>query len=114
MDSRKIIKLAIEHPKRTETDVYITKDMALMPAVEEITKKLRKHNQITLHAAGAANYKALKIATIIQSSQKGLVIPTVSTSTISTTDYLMPTKSGEVQTAKKRNMNAVTIVLSIK
>ena len=85
-----------------------------MPMVEEIIKKLHNHNEITLHATGAANYKALKIATVVKSMQKGLVEATVTTHTVSTTDFLIPTKIGEKKEQKSRNMNAVTIVLSIK
>ena len=108
------IKLQITHPKKTETDIYITKDMVIPPLITTITKKLHKHKKVTLHSTGAANYKALKIAAMLQEQQKGAVLSNVSTNTIKTASFIIPTKAGENREKKEKNINGVTIELSLK
>ena len=108
------VRLQITHPKKTETDFYITRDIVVLPFIERITKVLSKHKKITLHSTGAANYKALKIAAMLQKKQNGAVLSEVSTSTIEVSSYVIPVKEGEERTKKDKNINGVTIVLSLK
>ena len=108
------VRLKIPHERKTETDIYITKDMSIPSLIAIISKKLRVHKKIILHATGAANYKALKIAALIQEKHNGSVIASVSTNTIKTTSFLMPLKAGEQKERVEKNINGVQIELSCK
>ena len=106
------IRLKIPHERKTETDIYITKDMVVPPLIAIISKKLRIHRKIILHSTGAANYKALKIAALVQEKHGGSVVASVSTNTIKTTSFILPTKAGEQKERKEKNINGVQIELS--
>ena len=108
------VRLKIPHERKTDSDIYITKDMKISALLLAISKKLQQQQKITLHATGAANYKALKLAALVQDHQKDSIIARVSTRTIKTTSFTLPSKAGETRERKEKNINGIDIELSHK
>ena len=105
------VRLKIPHERKTETDIYITKDMEMSSTLSIISKRLKTNPKIKLHSTGAANYKALKLAAIIQEKNKDTVIAQVSTRTVQTASFIIPTKADAQREKKEKFINGVEIEL---
>ena len=88
--------------------------MVISSLISTITKRLQKHREVILHSTGAANYKALKVAAIIQEQSKGTIVSQIYTNTIHTTSFQLPTNAGEQREKREKNINGVTIQLAFK
>jgi hypothetical protein len=106
------IRGPILHPERSDTEIYITKNSAMSSVFPDAEQALRKYGSVTLHATGAAIYRALKFAVALDKAHPHLLTLTVSTRTIETTDYLLPLASGAQREARARCLNAVDILIS--
>lgn len=106
------VRSQILHEKKTETDVYLTKESSITGSITTIEKKIHKHGTVIIHSLGAANYKALKIALMVQKAHPGIIKSQITTDTVGTNDFYVPVHPTQQREVKHREMNAVTIVLS--
>ncbi|KAH0790411.1 ribonuclease P protein subunit p20-like [Histomonas meleagridis] len=104
------IRGQVTHEAKKETDVYFTKDISLNSIIPIIEKKIHKFGFVNLHSLGAANYKALKVGVMIQKAHPEIKAD-VTTSTVETTDFIIPITPGQERQSNNRSMNAVSIYL---
>lgn len=106
-----VVRGQITHAKESATDVYVTKDSSISAVISVLEKKIHSHGTATLHAVGAANYKALKISVMLLNAHPGILDTNVTTDTIQTHDFHMPTVAGKETEIKERMVNSVAITI---
>lgn len=109
-DSSISTKSAIRKCSTSKTDFYVTRHQSKTATVLSIINCINKYGQATLHAVGAANYHALKLAVMVQKQRTLPSTFTVSTETISTHDFKRSIGSSDIK-ASERNINAVHILI---
>jgi hypothetical protein len=95
-----------------DTDVYVTKKSSVDGVITAISKTIRKHGCVTLHATGAANYKALKIVAALQKACSGSLTTNISARTLDSTDFYLPTVSEENEETKTGHVNGIGIKIT--
>lgn len=108
-NSSVVIRSQVIHDKKTETDIYMTKNSIITSLIPKIQKIIHKHHFVDLHSLGAANYKALKLALLIKKAYPKELETDIKTETVGTNDFFIPTTPDESQTIKHRDLNAVHI-----
>jgi hypothetical protein len=103
------IRGAVPRSQKTDTDLYVTKDSSAASVFAAVERALRTFDHVTLHATGAANYRALKLAVALNKAHPGLLTQTVSTRTIETTDFYLPVTADAQREARPRLLNGVDI-----
>lgn len=106
------IRGQISHPKARPNEIYITDRMHNSVIIDEISKLFYRHDSVIISSAGAENYHAMKCALQFKKSFSDEIIISISTHTITTHDFYMPTKPNETPENKTRNLNAVEITLT--
>ena len=114
MENPSPLRLQLPRPIRSDTDIYITRHMVLGPLSQTIARKIQRYKSVTLHSTGAANYHALKLAILLQSLYPEHLSTTVSTSTIPVRSYLINPNSTTPTPQTEKNINSVTILLTLK
>jgi hypothetical protein len=92
-----------------ETDICVTKKSVTAEVIKLISRAVREHGFATVHATGAANYKALKIVVALQKACSGSLNISLSTKTLAANDFYLPTTSEETEIIKARRLNGVDI-----
>jgi hypothetical protein len=105
------VRGSLPHGKKSDTDIYITKDSVASSVLSVAVRLLRDHGHVDLHATGATNYRALRLAVSITKSYPQLTADVV-TRTIEATDFYVPLTAGGCRESRKRMLNAVDVRIS--